>query len=70
MDYPTMGLYYLEDPTRPTLFLEARNANLITYIIEKKVMFVFLKTNIILDPKFVYKDRYNNEYTRVSKEVV
>ena len=69
MDDPTMGLYYLEDSTGPTLFLEARNANPITYI-EKKMMFVFLKTNIILDLEVVYKDKYNNEYTRVPKEVV
>ena len=48
MDDLTMGLYYLEDPTGPTLFLEARNANPITYM-EKKMMYVFLKTNIILD---------------------
>ena len=69
MDDPTMGLYYLEDFTGPTLFLEARNANPITYT-KKKMMYVFLKTNIILDPKVVYKDKYNNEYTRVPKEVV
>ena len=69
MDDPTMGLYYLEDPTGPTLFLKARNANPITYI-EKRVMHVFLKTNIILHLEVVYKDRYDNEYTRVPKEVV
>ena len=69
MDDPIMGLYYLEDSTRPTLFLEARNANPITYI-EKKMMYVFLKTNIILDLEVVYKDKYSNEYTRVPKEVV
>ena len=69
MDDPTMGLYYLENPTGPTLFLKARNANPITYM-EKKVMHVFLKTSIILDPKVVYKDSYNIEYTRVPKEVV
>ena len=33
-------------------------------------MYVFLKTNIILDPKVVYKDRYDIEYIRVPKEVV
>ena len=66
MDDPTMGLYYLEDPTWPTLFLKARNANPITYT-EKKVMYVFLKTNIILDLKVAYKKRYNIEYTRVPK---
>ena len=64
-----MGLYYLEDPTGPTLFLETRNANPIIYT-EKKVMYVFLKTNIIIDLEVVYKDRYNIEYTRVPKEVV
>ena len=69
MDDPTMGLYYLEDPTGPTLFLEAKKANPITYT-DKKVMYVFLKTNIILDPKVVYKDRYDIEYLRVPKEVV
>ena len=69
MDDPTMGLYYPEDSTGPTLFLEAKNANPITYI-EKKMMYAFLKTNIILDLEVVYKDRYNNEYTRVPKEVV
>ena len=69
MDDPTMGLYYLEDSTGPTLFLEARNANPITYT-EKKMMYVFLKTNIILDLEVVYKDKYDNEYTRVPKEVV
>ena len=69
MDDPTMGLYYLEDSTGPTLFFEARNANSITYI-EKKMMYVFLRTNIILDLEVVCKDRYNNEYTRVPKEVV
>ena len=56
MDDPTMGLYYLKDPTGPTLFLETRNANPITYT-EKKVMYVFLKTKIILDLKVVYKGR-------------
>ena len=55
MDDPTTGLYYLEDSIGPTLFLEARNANPITYT-EKKMMYVFLKTNIILDLKVVYKD--------------
>ena len=40
MDDPTMGLYYLEDSTGPTLFLEAKNANPITYT-DKKVMYVF-----------------------------
>ena len=69
MDDPTMGLYYLEDSTGPTLFLEARNANPNTYI-EKKMKYVFLKTNIILDPEVVYKYKYDNEYTRVPKEVV
>ena len=34
------------------------------------MMYVFLKTNIILDPKVVYKDRYDIEYIRVPKEVV
>ena len=69
MDDPTMGLYYLEDPIGPTLFLKARNANPITYM-EKKAMYVFFKTNIILDLEVVYKDRYSIEYTRVPKEVV
>ena len=69
MDDPTMGLYYLEDSTGPTLFLEARNANPITYT-EKKMMYVFLKMSIILDLEVVHKDRYDNEYTRVRKKVV
>ena len=69
MDDPTMGRYYLEDSTRPTLFLEARNASPITYT-KKKMMYVFLKTNIILDLEVFYKDKYDNEYTRVPKEVV
>ena len=69
MDDPTMGLFSLEDPTGPTLFLKARNANPITYT-KKKMMYVFLKTNIILDPKVAYKDRYDIEYIRVPKEVV
>ena len=34
------------------------------------MMYVFLKTNIILDLEVVYKDKYDNEYTRVPKEVV
>ena len=69
MDDPNIGLYFLEDPTGPTLFLEARNSNPITYT-KKKMMYVFLKTNIILDPKVVYKDKYDNEYTRVPRKVV
>ena len=69
MDDQTMGLYYMEDPGGPTLFVEARNANPITYT-KKKMMYVFLKTNIILDPAVVYKDTYNIEYIRVPKEVV
>ena len=31
MDDQIMGLYYMEDPGGPTLFVEARNANPITY---------------------------------------
>ena len=54
MDDPTMGLYYLEDSIGPTLFFKARNSNPITYT-EKKMMYVFLKTNIILAPEVVYK---------------
>ena len=69
MDDPTMGLYYLKDLTRPTLFLGTRNANPITYT-EKKVMYVFLKTNIILDLEVIYKNMYNIDYKRVPKEVV
>ena len=43
VDDPTMGLYYFEDATRPTLFLESKNANPTTYT-KKKMMYVFLKT--------------------------
>ena len=69
MDDQTMGLYYMEDLGGPTLFVEARNANPIKYT-KKKMMYFFLKTNIILDLEVVYKDRYNIEYIRVPKEVV
>ena len=69
VDDPTLGLYYLEDAIGPTLFLEAKDVDPTTYT-EKKVMYVFLKKNIILDPKIIYKDRYNIEYTRVPKETV
>ena len=69
MDAPTLGLYYLEDTIGPTLFLKVKDVDPTTYT-EKKVMYVFLKTNIILDPKFVYKDRHNIEYMRVPKEIV
>ena len=69
VDDPTLGLYYSEDNTKPSLFLEAKDANPTTYA-KKKVMYVFIKTNIILDPKVVYKDKYNIEYTRVPKEIV
>ena len=68
MDAQNKGLYYMEDPMGPTLFVEARNANPITYT-KKKMMYVFLKTNIILDLEVIYKDRYDIEYTRVPKEV-
>ena len=35
------------------------------------MMYVFLKTNIILDPEIVYGDRYNIEYIKApNKEVV
>ena len=60
MDDPTIGLYYLEDLTKPTLFLETITTNPITYT-KKKVMYVFLQTNIILDPEVVYKDMYKIE---------
>ena len=33
-------------------------------------MYVFLKTNIILDLEVVYKGRYDIEYTQIPKEVV
>ena len=69
MDDQTMGLYYMEDPRGPTLFVEARNANPITNT-KKKMMYVFLKTNIILDLEVVYTDKYNIEYIRVPNEVV
>ena len=69
MDDQTMGLYYMEDLGGPTLIVDARNASPITYT-KKKMMYVFLKTNIILDPEVVYKDRYNIEYVRVPKEVI
>ena len=69
VDDPTLGLYYFEDDNEPTLFLEARDTKPTTYT-KKKGMSVFLKTNIILDPEFVYKDEYNIKYTRVPKEVV
>ena len=61
VDDLTLGLYYFEDAIEPTLFLEARGANPTTYT-KKKVIYIFLlKTNIILDPEVVYKDRYNIE---------
>ena len=69
LDEPTMGLYYFDDYMEPTLFLEAKGDDPTTYI-EKKVMHIFLKTNIILDPKVVYRDHYNIEYIKVPKEVV
>ena len=53
-DNPTMGLYYFDDNTKPTLFLAAKDAHPTTYIGEK-MMYVFLKTNIILDPEVVYR---------------
>ena len=34
------------------------------------MMYVFLKTNIILDLEVIYKNKYNIEYIRVPKEVV
>lgn len=67
VDDPTMGLYYIDDDTKPTLFLNAKGADPTTYT-KKKMVYVFLKTNI--DPKAIFRDRYNIEYTRVSKEVV
>ena len=69
VDDPTLGLYYFEDAIEPTLLLEARGANPTTYT-KNKVMYVFFKTNIILDLEVLYKDRYNIEYTRVPKEVL
>ena len=69
VDGATLGLDYFDNDTKPTLILEAWNTNSTTYT-EKKVMYVFLKTNIILDLEVIYKDRYNIEYTRVPKEVV
>ena len=47
-----MGLYYFDDDMESTLFLEARGVDPTTYT-KMKVMHVFLKTNIILDPKVV-----------------
>ena len=66
-----MGLYYFHNNTKePKFFLETRGAGPTTTYTKKKVMYVFLKTNIILDPKFIYRDRYNIEYIKVPKELV
>ena len=69
VDNPTFGLYYFEVENKVVLYLQTHGANPKT-LIEKKVINFFLKTNIILDPKVVYKDIYNIDYTRVPKEVV
>ena len=70
VDDPTMGLYYLELDPEPTLFLEARGADPTTYT-DKKVMYVFLKKDLISDSEVVYLDRFNNEHIKVpTKEVV
>ena len=39
-------------------------------MIEHKVFNVFLKANLILDPKVIYKDRHNIEYVRVPRETM
>ena len=64
-----MGLYYFDNELEPTLFLETKRANPTTYM-ENKVMYIFLKSNIILNPEVVYRDQYNIEYVKVPKEVV
>ena len=56
VDDPTLGLYYFEDDMKLALFLKARGVDPTTYS-KKKVMYVFLKTNIILNPKAVYWDQ-------------
>ena len=66
VDDPTMGLYYFDNDMEPTLFLETKGADPTIYI-EKKVMYISLKTNIILDLEVVYRDWYNIEYVKVSK---
>ena len=37
---------------------------------EHKVVYVFLKTNLLLDLEVIYKDNYNIEYMRVPKETL
>ena len=62
-----MGLSYLEDENKVGLYLQANGANL-TNLIERKVMYVFLKTNIILELEVVYLDRYNIEYVKFPRK--
>ena len=51
------------------MYLQTRGAAL-DALIEHKVVYIFRKTNLILDPEVIYKDRYGIEYVRVPKEIV
>ena len=69
VDEQNLGLYYLEDEKKMILYLQTHGANPTT-LINRNVMYIFIKTNIILEPKIVYLERYNIKNAKVPKEIV
>ena len=68
MDDPNLGLYTWESYSKETLFLQNLGANPKT-LIERNIIYVFLRTNIIFDLEVVYNNKYNVECVKVPMNI-
>ena len=69
MNDPDLELYHWGGQPNSYVYLHTIGATLET-MTEHKVVYVFLKTNLLLDLEVIYKDKHNIEYVRVPKEIV
>ena len=69
VDDQGLGLYRGDNQPETDMYLQIRGVDP-EILVEHKIIYVFVKTDLLLDPGMTYRDAYDIEYERVPKTVV
>ena len=69
VDDQSLGLYRGESQSETDLYLQIRGVEP-EVLTDHKIVYAFLRIDLLLDPEMTYRDAYDIEYEKVSRTIV